>query len=787
MGRDLRALAVVLVSAGTLAYEILLVRVFAIEEFHHFAYMAIGVAMLGIGAAGTLLALARPRYTIVGGRIFVWSAIATPLALIASPSLVHLIPLDSTQLAWDSLQWPWLALVYLCLAVPFAASALTVLAALARAPERTGRLYGANFLGAGLGAAAALAVLWFVFPVRALAVPALIAAPGALAAAFAERGRIRKVVSVLVLVVCVFVLVHPLWRLSITSYKGLPQVEAYPDARRVAQRTGPLGWIVAVEADAFRHAPGLSLAYRGEFPRQRALFVDAQLAGAATEWSPADTAMAGWLPAALPYALGAMGNVLVIGAGGGMDVWVGLFQGADRIRALELNPGLVELGGWPGSGEGPLAWTIGDARSRVAGLEERYDLISLGTGRGFGTATGGLHALNEDFLHTVDAYAEYLGRLSDDGVLAITRWITVPPRENVRVILTAAEALRSVAPGRAEDGLVVVRSWATGTVLVKPSGFRPGDVESLSEWARSRRFDLDWYPGIEAPSSEFNILEEPTLYRAASAAVRGTAAADSFADSYPFAVGPLGDSRPYPHHFLRLGSIDTFLRQGAGEWLPFAEWGYVALLATFAQSLILSLLLLIVPALVAARSPLQVGRAGLIGYFSAIGFAYLAAEIAAIQQLSLLLGHPVYSVAVVLAVFLIASGAGSIWSDRRPSSDAQKAALILTILLALYAGALLALVHWLHPAPLVIRGLVAAFLLLPLAFAMGLPFPLGLRELCGGGGEGVAWAWAANGFASVVTTPLAALIALEAGSRVLLLCAALAYAIAGSLTRLRRH
>ncbi len=175
----------------------------------------------------------------------------------------------------------------------------------------------------------------------------------------------------------------------------------------------------------------------------------------------------------------------------------------------------------------------------------------------------------------------------------------------------------------------------------------------------------------------------------------------------------------------------------------------------------------------------------MIGYFAAIGFAYLAAEIAAIQQLSLLLGHPVYSVAVVLAVFLIASGAGSIWSDRRPAAGAWKAVLSLTLLLALYAGLLLVVVHGLHPAPLVFRGAVAAAVLLPLAFVMGVPFPLGLRDLCGGEGEGVAWAWAANGFASVVTTPLAALIALEAGSRVLLLLAGLAYAAAAAFQRLR--
>ena len=791
MTRALRPLAVALVSASTLAYEILLVRVFAIEEFYHFAYMAIGVAMLGLGAAGTFLALSRRRGGELDRRGFVWSALLTPLSLILSPTLVHRIPVDVAQLAWDPAQWPRLALVYLLLALPFGFGGLTVLVALTREPERTGELYGAGFLGSGAGAAMALASLWLLVPTRALAIPALIAALGAMAAA-GEGSRTARVVGIAALVAAMTVVARPLWRLEITPYKGLPQVEAYPNARRVAERTSPLGWVVAVEADAFRHAPGLSLAYRGGFPSQTALFVDAQLAGAATRWTAADTAMAGWLPSALPHVLGPHEDVLVVGAGGGMDVWVALLRGARDIVALELNPDLVELA-MPSDvsaldREVRIRWVIGDARRRLAGMTKRFDLITLGPDRGFGAATGGVHALNEDYLHTVQAYESYLERLDEGGVLVITRWLTVPPRESLRVILTAAAALRRTSPDHVDDGIVVARSWATATVLVKPSGFSSSDVDSLSAWAASRRFDLDWYPGTGSPQSRFNVLDEPTLFRAAAAAAAGSVEAESFANSYSFAVGALGDERPYPHHFLRLASLPTLLRQGAGQWLPFAEWGYVALLATLAQSLVLSLFLLVLPVLLAARSAASVSYARVIGYFAAIGFAYLAAEIAAIQQLSLLLGHPVYSVAVVLAVFLVASGAGSAWSDRRRGSEAWKAALVLAALLVAYAALLLTAMHSIHRASLAVRVVTAAAVLLPLAFAMGLPFPLGLRHLCRGKGEGMAWAWAANGFASVMATPLSALIALEAGSRALLFCAGLAYAMAAAALLLRhRH
>jgi hypothetical protein len=785
-----RPLAVALISAGTLAYEILLVRVFAIEQFHHFAYMAIGVAMLGFGAAGTFLALAVPGRE-RAERWFTWAALLTPVALVASAALVHRVPLDATQLPWDAWAWPRLALIYLLLAAPFAVGASVVLLALTLEPERVGALYGASFLGAGLGAGLALAILWVALPERALAAPALAASVGAIAAVpLAARRKVAAVVALAGLALAVAAFARPFWRIEVTPYKGLPQVEAFPDARRVAERASPLGWVVAVDASAFRQAPGLSLLYRGAFPRQTGLFVDGQNAGAVSHWEEEGAAIGilDWLPSAAPYALGGRGDVLVIGAGGGTEIWNALAHGAGAVTAVELHPGVLKLSGWADEDrsridEARVVTATGDARSYMARSRDEFDLITLGAGVAFGTSAAGVHSLNEDFLHTVEAYVGYLERLGDDGVLAVTRWLMVPPRESVRVILTAGEALSRVAPEDMIDKLIVVHSWATTTVLVKPSGFRAEEVHALMRWARQRSFDLDWYPGIEGPTTGFNVLEEPVLYGAAAAAIGGGESAQRFAAEYPFRVSPVDDVRPYPHHFLRAGSLVAFLSSDRGSWLAFAEWGYVALIATLVQSVILAGLLMILPVLARARMTVTRSWLRLVGYFLAIGLAYLAAEVAAIQQFNLLLGHPVYAVAAVLVAFLVCSGLGSAWSDGRPAGYGWIAGLVLAGMLASCAALLLGVVQFLASTPLLVRAVVAMLVLAPLAFVMGLPFPLGLRWLARDRVEGVAWAWAANGFASVVATPLAALIALEAGSNLLFLFAAGAYAGAAVLGR----
>ena len=752
--------------------------------------MAIGVAMLGFGVGGVALALARPGPE-RAARGFELAALLTPVSLIVCTALVYMVRLDATQLAWNVWEWPRLGVIYLLLAMPFGVGGMATLLALTLEPRRVGWIYGASFVGAGVGAVLAIAVLWIVLPENALAVPALIASLGAVSAVIVTKRRnMYSGLAATIFVVACAAVIRPPWTLQVTPYKGLPQVEAFPDARRVGESTSPLGWVVAVEASAFRHAPGLSLTYIGAFPQQTALFVDGQIAGTVSDWEsdPSALQLLDWLPTAAPYALGRRDEVLVLGAGGGTEVWNALQHGASSVTAVELNRQIVELAGWgsasPGEHYGAdVEWVIGDARGFMARSDERFDIVALGPGLAFGSSAAGVHALNEDFMHTLEAYDSYLQRLSDDGVLAITRWLMTPPRESVRVVLTAAEALRWIAPKNMIDKLVVLRSWATVTVLAKPSGFSSDELHRLMSWAGERRFDLDWYPGIEGPGRGFNVLDEPTLFRAAAAGITSRERTDRFASAYAFEVSPADDARPYPHHFLRAASIPELVRRDRGSWLAFAEWGYVALFATLAQSIVLATLLLLVPAAVRVGVKSAGGWVRLAGYFSAIGFAYLAAEIAAIQQLNLLLGHPVYAVAAVLAAFLICSGLGSVWSDRLNAERGWQVGAGLAVLLVLYGVLLLSLVHLLQPAALPVRAAAAMLLLAPLAFLMGSPFPLGVRSLVGAGVEGVAWGWASNGFASVVATPLAALIALESGSKMLFFLAAAAYAGAALLQR----
>jgi hypothetical protein len=304
-------------------------------------------------------------------------------------------------------------------------------------------------------------------------------------------------------------------------------------------------------------------------------------------------------------------------------------------------------------------------------------------------------------------------------------------------------------------------------------------VARLREFAAARLLDVDWMAGPPRPGTPvFNRLERPAAAEAALAAARGPDSAAAFAAGYGLDVRPPTDDRPYFSHFIRFGTLRRLVALGAGSWLPFAEWGYLAVLATVVQGALVAAVLMLLPAAVlATRRPRSGTPLAVIGaYFAAIGLGYLGVEMAFVQQLQLLLGHPVYAVTAAVAGFLLFSGAGSVRLARL--APAWKAAAAVAALVLVEVALAPAIVHSAQGLGLAARAAIGIALLAPLAVGMGAPFPAGLRALTADRHGALAWAWAVNGFASVIAAGLATLFAVEWGWRWVLLGGAVCYLVA---------
>ncbi len=786
-------LAVGLLSGAALAYEVLLTRLFAIIQWHHFAYMMISVAMLGWGAAGTLMAILRAPLQRHHRAVFSAAAALFGLSAVACFLIAQAIAFNPLEAVWEPRRFLRLGLVYLCLLLPFLAAALALCLAFSRFGAEAPRLYSADILGAGLGALGVIVLLMALPPQRVLPV---IGALGFAAAALNLGLRRRPAWAWLAVGGLYALLPAPWLQLKPLEYKDLVQTLKVMGTRVVAERSGPLGVITVVASPQvpFRHAPGLSLAAMREPPEQLGVFVDGDgpmpIVRYTGDLQP--LAYLDGLTWALPYHLLTQPSVLVLGAGGGEAVLQALYHRARSVDAVEVNPQLVELI------EGPLAVFSGrpyslpgvrvhiaEARAFVAGSRSRHDIIQLALVDTFGASAAGLTALAEGYLYTIEALGAYLDRLAPGGLLAITRWIDLPPRDLVKLAATASAAL--AARGVADPGnhLALIRSWKTGTLLVSEAPLSPAQIAQLRDFCRERAFDVDWYPGIRAEeANRYNQLDRPYFHEALQALL-GPQRQD-FIERYKYRITPASDDRPFHFHFFRWESLPEWLRLRERGGVSLMEWGYPVLVTTLVQASVVGVALILLPLVLAGQRLPRRGRGAVLGYFALLGLAFMFVEIAFIQHFMLFLGHPLYAVAVVLAGFLLFAGLGSRLAGHLPW-EARRTVVMAALVIA---GLALTYLLLLPPVFRVLAGLpdagrigLSLVLIAPLALAMGMPFPLGLKQLAHTAPAFIPWAWGINACVSVVAAVLATWLAMHLGFSAVVGLAVVGYLSAAAVFR----
>jgi spermidine synthase/MFS family permease len=792
-------LSLALLSASALGYEILLMRLFSIIQWHHFAYMVIALALLGYGFSGTLLwrfgspLLHRYRWSYsVALLLFALSSLGAFL-------LAQSIDFNIEELLWNPSQVPRLLLLFLLLTLPFLFAAGAIcLTFMAYTEEQTSTIYAADLLGAGLGSLAVIGLMYLLLPERILSVICL---AGLLATWLAIRElqlpnehTLQAVLGVIVLLVLGSA---PQVRLHYSPYKGLAQTLQIMGSKIVETHSSPLGYltVVASEEVPLRHVPGLSLIADTLPPPQLGLFTDADNLSAITA-HPNDPQALGYLDrttTALPYHLQHPKKLLVIGSGAGSDLLLARYHAVESIDALELNPQVVALvNDRFADYAGPVyrhpgtRLHIAEARDFLSHTDEHYELMQMALIDAAGASASGLYALNESYLYTREAMALYLSRLAPGGYLSITRWIKLPPRDTLKLFATALQTLREMGVSQPQRHLVLIRSWQTGTLLIKNGPFSDTELDRVARFSEDRFFDLAYTPRItEKKSNRYNQLAEPYFHSATQAMARGDM--EAFFDRYKFDIRPASDDRPYFHHFFKWPVFLEALEMRGQGGMALIEWGYVILLITLVVTLLIGALLILLPLAFFTGSGKAKANAidpwRVVLYFFCIGLAFLFIEIAFIQRFLRFLHHPIYAIAVSLTAFLVFAGLGSNscrelssrWGER---TVAKLAIVGIGLLSMLYLLSLESFFTLLGNLPLGMKMLFSIVLIAPLAFLMGLPFPLALTAVKRDAAPLIPWSWGVNGYASVISASLATLIAIHFGFSSLILAAVAIYLLA---------
>ncbi|MCH8944402.1 MAG: SAM-dependent methyltransferase, partial [Proteobacteria bacterium] len=501
-------LATSLISAAAIAYEILLMRMLSIVQWNHFAYMIISLALLGYGASGTFIALGKhflePRFEFA----FSASALLFSITMVACLILGQRVPFNALELVWDPRQFIYLAVTFLVFSVPFFFAACCIgLAFTCRRPY-INRIYFFDLLGAGLGAMSMVGLLFLLSVQHALIMLAILALLASALMGLASAVRKPLIITQLAcLAILLFGLPQGWLELRISEYKGLNQAVQVVDSNVLAVSSSPLGLLTVVESPRipFRYAPGLSVNTTFEPPQQLAVFSDGDGMSVITRFDGNLDALGymGDVTAALPYQLLDDPHVLILGAGGGADVLLALYNGAGEIDAVELNPQMTRLvtdtyADFAGHlyDDARITLHTQEARGFVARSKHQYNLIQVALLDSFAASGSGMQALNASYLYTVEAIQEYLQHTAPGGLLAITRWLKLPPRDNLKLVATVLEAMQAMGIAEPERRLAMIRSWNTSTLLVKHGEFSEDEIAVITGFARSRSFDTAFYPSM---------------------------------------------------------------------------------------------------------------------------------------------------------------------------------------------------------------------------------------------------------------------------------------------------
>ncbi len=790
-------------STSVLLFELSLMRVFSILQWNYLAFMIISIAFLGYGASGTFLSVFSSILKKAKGKnlykYLLFFSLLFSLGSLLSIFVISKVPFDLYRLITDRYQLLYLVIYYLAIATPFFFAGICISLAISKLPEKVNKIYFCDLSGAAIGCISFLVLSNYISLSNLLIIPPLLS----FLASFLFSLKLKNKSSAIYVVgIFVFIILfsgaESFYSFPINPYKSLFTLLRYPNSRIIDRQENSFARLEVVESEGVKYAPGLSLNFSGEIPEQLGLVTDGDGLSAITRLEGEDNLeglkkieFSDYISSALGFHLtGDKGDILIIGPGGGLDILGGVYNEADEIWGIEMNPDVkillqgnyADYSGNIYNREGIKILT-GEGRSILKGLDQKFDLIQISLIGSSNTASGGFYSISENYLYTVEAFMDFWQHLSDGGKLGITRWLKFPPREIVRLCSISLEALSRMGIEKPENHLAIIRSWGTSTLILSKKEIGEEEIRAIKDFCDKRNFDVVYFPGIKEEEANTNhILEQNYYYQEIDQLVNSFKEnkLKDFYDSYFFNVSAVTDNQPYFFYTLKWKNIPKIIKSTA-NWQPLIEWGNLIIFATFLQGIIFSIIFIFLP-LILKRFPVTKKRVKVpfLLYFASLGLGYMLLEISFIQKFILYLTNPAYSTSIIIFSFLFFSGLGSFYSRRieRNYVNALKI-IIFTLcgLLIIYQFILPYVFNTTLKYSLLVRMFITLGLIFPLGFLMGMPFPLGIRLVNSTeqGKELIPWLWATNSFCSIIASVSAVIIALFFGFKVVALLAALVY------------
>ena len=778
------------VTGVTLALEVLVTRLLSVITWYSLAFLVIGMGLFGL-TAGAVRVYLRPelyassRLGAQLARDALWLALAIPVSYV----LLLVVPLRVEPVATTVLLFLLFAAT---ISLPFIAAGAIVAASLTRSDMPVGRIYAVDLAGAALGAPLVPALLELLDGGSAILSMAVLAALASVA--YARSGRdaagVRRGLIVALLLAAVTAAnatsahgLVPLWVKGHAEERGKLAFEAWNSHSRIQiskEWTGP-----AVFWGRGTCPP--------EVVRQRWITIDGD-AGTALYRADPDIASMRFLGCdvtSVVHQLRPTGSMAIIGVGGSRDLQAALMFGHAPVTGVELNGRLLDilrglLGAPAGVAASPDVRLVhDDGRSWMARSNERFAVIQMSLVDTWAATGAGAHALGENGLYTVEAWDTFLAHLAPHGVFSVSRWYQGGTRdETTRLVALATAALLERGITRPRAHIILMATGMVATILVSVDPFDAADIARLDNIQQRLGYEILLAPGPNGP------IGTAAADLAPIADTRTRAALDARTLGPVFDLRPPTDDRPFFFNMLRTRAWFFDLPEEAGGTIEGNRRATMTLALAFFASVLLVVVAVVVPIALrrrserasggATRRPSRSLMAAGIAYFATIGVSFMLAEIGLLQRLGIVLGHPIYSLVVVLASLVGAAGVGSWISDKLPLHRAPWCFFFPIVTAGLLCALAFLLPSWspvLAAAPLVERITFAATLSAVLGVVLGMAFPTGMRIFGPTLTEETPWLWGINGVGGVLASSGGIILAHEYGLSWLFLASAVGYVL----------
>ena len=751
-----------LTTLSTLMFEILLTRIFSVIMWYHFAFMAVSVAMFGM-TAGALAVFLSPKLFPVDqtNRSMALSSFWFSLSTIGCFLFIWFLPnLVSNMLLMVTAS-------YVVAAIPFAMSGIIVCLALTRFTSNLSKLYASDLAGASAGCILLIYLLNHTDATSVIFATCCLVMLAAWMFTPAEMPKFKWTAVIISMLFFISFCISanyainqkPIFHFSWTKGKlkrdplyvkwnSFSRIQVSPDSN-----PKPFGWGFSPMVDLKPSPSELYMDIDGSAGTVFTSFNGNLMNVDHLRFDITNFA----------HYLRNNADIFVIGVGGGRDILSALAFQQNSVTGVEINENILDVmnkkyGDFTGHlSKNPRVILINDeARSYLVRQEKQFDVIQVSLIDTWAATAAGAFVLAENSLYTVDAWKIFLDRLTDGGILSFSRWYSPDrPIEVYKLVSLARAALMERGLKDCSTHLLLVTNYqddlqkqpeTIATLLVSKTPFSNQDLTIAKQICTKLRFKILLSPEYSSDSVLFRITHNRKLGRLGSE------------------LEAPNDNRPF---FFSSFQWKTFARwsfwsRGIQQRVPSSTFVLAVLLILV---IVLTLFCIFIPLLI-SRKP-GPGSGSFLFYFAAIGMGFMLVEISQMQKLMIFLGHPTYSLSVVLFSLLLSGGIGSYLTNRLNEKTLQTTGrnllLLLLAMLLIFMIATNIGVQNLQSASSLIRISFSCLVLALAGFMLGMAFPIGMKSAASRFPNLTPWFWGINGATSVCASVIAVVISISAG------------------------